>query len=158
MPAISPRTYGADFLNPLPQDAVHTRRLEHFTVELVRTPYARKGNPYSESLFKTLKYRPELPLKPFECLLNARRWVTELVHWYNGAHRHSSIGFVTPDQRDAGQDQALLRARAQVYENARQANPLRWSGQVREWSYVRTVHLNPDTPQNKELQTTQKAA
>ena len=116
------------------------------------------NNPYSESLFKTLKYRPELPLKPFACLLSARRWVTELVHWYNGAHRHSAIGFVTPDQRHAGLDQALLSARTQVYEKARQANPLRWSRQIRDWSYVNTVHLNPNTPQNKELHTIVKAA
>ena len=52
-------------------------------------PSVSNDNPYSESLSKTLKYRPQLPLKPFECLLSARRWVTELVHWYNGAHRHS---------------------------------------------------------------------
>ncbi len=121
-------------------------------------PAVSNDNPYSESLFKTLKYRPQLPLQPFACLLSARRWVTELVHWYNGAHRHSSIGFVTPDQRHAGMDQTLLSARAQVYEKARQANPLRWSGQVRDWSYVDTVHLNPDTPQNQETQTIQKTA
>lgn len=53
-------------------------------------------NPYSESLFKTLKYRPQYPVRPFEDLLQARRWVTEVVHWYNHAHRHSAIGFVTP--------------------------------------------------------------
>jgi putative transposase len=80
------------------------------------------------------------------------------VHWYNGQHRHSAIGFVTPDQRHAGLDQALLGTRAQVYELARQANPLRWSKQIRNWSYVDTVHLNPDTPQNKDSQTIQKAA
>ncbi len=88
-------------------------------------PAVSNDNPYSESLFKTLKYRPQWPLKPFDNLLSARRWVTELVHWYNGAHRHSAIGFVTPDQRHAGLDQALLQARAQVYETARQANPHR---------------------------------
>lgn len=121
-------------------------------------PAVSNDNPYSESLFKTLKYRPQLPLKPFENLLQARRWVTELVHWYNGQHRHSAIGFVTPDQRHAGLDQALLSTRTQVYERARQANPLRWSRQVRDWSYVDTVHLNPDTPQNKDSQTIQKAA
>ena len=91
-------------------------------------PAVSNDNPYSECLFKTLKYQPQLPLRPFECLMIARRWVTELVHWYNGAHRRSSIGFVTPDQRDAGLDQGLLSARAQVYEKARQANPLCWSG------------------------------
>ena len=121
-------------------------------------PAVSNDNPYSESLFKTLKYRPQLPLKPLACLLSARRWVTELVHWYNGTHRHSAIGFVTPDQRHAGLDQALLSARTQVYEKARQANPLRWPHQVRNWSYVNSVHLNPNTPQNKEPHTILKVA
>ena len=61
-------------------------------------------------------------------------------------------------ERHAGLDHALRRARAQVYEKARQSNPLRWSGQTRDWSYVDSVHLNHDTPQNKEPQTIQKAA
>lgn len=52
-------------------------------------PAVSNGNPYSESLFKTLKYRPQLPLKQFENRLQARWWVTELVHWYNGEYRHS---------------------------------------------------------------------
>ncbi len=121
-------------------------------------PAVSNDNPYSESLFRTLKYRPQLPLKPFESLLLARRWVTELVHWYNGEHRHSAIGFVTPDERHGALDQALLNARSQVYENARQANPLRWSKQVRNWQYVESVHLNPDKPQSQELKTFRKAA
>ena len=119
-------------------------------------PAVSNDNPYSESLFKTLKYRPQLPLKPFESLLHARNWVTELVRWYNDEHRHSTIGFVTPEQRHAGADQALLSKRTEVYEAARQANPLRWSKQIRNWQYVKTVHLNPDTPQKKESQTIQK--
>ena len=121
-------------------------------------PAVSHDNPYSESLFKTLKCRPELPLKPFACLLSARRLVSELVHWYNGALRHSAIGFVTPDQRHTSLDKALLSARTQVYEKDHQAKPMRWSRQVRDWSYVNTVHLNPDAPQNKESQTIQKTA
>ena len=42
-------------------------------------PSMSNDNPYSESLFRTLKYRPAMPVKPFECLLQARRWVTDLV-------------------------------------------------------------------------------
>ena len=121
-------------------------------------PAVSNDNPYSESLFRTLKYRPQLPLKPFENLLLARRWVTELVHWYNAEHRHSSIGFVTPDERHGGSDRALLHARSQVYENARLANPQRWSTRVRNWQYLEVVHLNPDKPQRLEPQTIQKAA
>ncbi len=121
-------------------------------------PSVSNDNPYSESLFRTLKYRPELPVKPFENLLQARRWAIELVHWYNDEHRHSAIGFVTPSQRHAGHDKALLRNRATVYELARQTNPLRWSRQVRDWRYIKSVHLNPDNPEAKDLAPLKKAA
>ena len=98
------------------------------------------------------------PVKPFEYLLAARRRVTELAHWYNHQHHHSAIGFVTPAQRHAGLDRALLEKRSLVYEQARQENPQRWSRQTRQWAHVDVVHLNPETPQIKEPQNTQKAA
>ncbi|CDS54721.1 Mobile element protein [Polaromonas sp. CG9_12] len=91
-------------------------------------------------------------------MLAARRWVTDLAHWYNHEHRHSTIGFVTPAQRHAGLDRALLEKRSLVYEQARQENPQRWSGQPRQWAHVDTVHLNPETPHIKEPQNTQKIA
>ena len=121
-------------------------------------PSVSNDNPYSESLFRTLKYRPELPIKPFESLLQARRWVTELVHWYNDEHRHSAVGFVTPSQRHSGQDRTLLEDRATVYEQARQANPLRWSGNARDWSRVEQVNLNPDKVKTKDAEPLKKAA
>lgn len=100
-------------------------------------------NPYSESVFKTLKYRPQYPVRPFEDVLQARRWLTEVVHWYNHAHRHSAIGFVTPAERHAGHDQDLLQKRIQVYTLARQNNPPRWSRQARHWRIVR--HRPPES-------------
>lgn len=112
-------------------------------------PSVSNDNPFSEAIFRTLKYRPDLPVKPFENLLQARRWATNLARWYNEEHRHSAIGFVTPNQRHAGQDGALLENRAVVYELAHQANPHRWSKHTRNWRYVDQVHLNPET-QNKE--------
>jgi len=121
-------------------------------------PSVSNDNPYSESLFRTLKYRPDLPVKPFENLLQARRWVTDLVHWYNDEHRHSAIGFVTPSQRHAGQDLALLEERATVYELARQAHPQRWSRQTRNWRYIDQVNLNPETPKSKDAEPLSKAA
>jgi len=121
-------------------------------------PAVSNDNPYVESIFRTLKYRPQLPVKPFEDLLAARRWVAELAHWYNDEHRHSAIGFVTPAQRHAGLDQEMLSRRAQVYASARRRHPLRWSKQARQWDYVDAVHLNPDTPATKETETIQKAA
>lgn len=122
-------------------------------------PSVSNDNPYSESLFRTLKYRPDLPVTPFEGLLHARRWATELVHWYNEEHRHSAIGFVTPSQRHAGQDKAMLQERVKVYELARQANPLRWSKGTRDWRHIDCVHLNPEKPpQAKDAEPTKIAA
>jgi len=121
-------------------------------------PAVSNDNPYSESLFRTLKYRPELPVKPFADLLQARRWATGLVHWYNDEHRHSAIRFVTPNQRHAGQDRLLLAKRAAVYELARQANPQRWSKQTRNWRYIDQVNLNPESPKLKEAEAYKKAA
>ena len=108
-------------------------------------PAVSNDNPFSEALFRTLKYRPELPVKPFSGLLQARRWVTELVHWYNQEHRHSAIRFVTPEQRHLKLDEAILSERAKVYAAARDAHPNRWSGPTRNWSPITQVHLNPQT-------------
>ena len=66
------------------------------------------------------------------------------VNWYNLEHRHSAIRFVTPHERHAGQDSALLSKRADVYEAAKAANPKRWSGATRNWQPVRVGHLDPD--------------
>ncbi len=107
-------------------------------------PAVSNDNPYSESLFKTLKYRPAYPRQPFENLMAARQWVGTFVHWYNEEHRHSAIHFVTPAQRHAGQDGALLRKRVAVYEAARARHPERWSGATRNWAPVTIVHLNPE--------------
>jgi transposase InsO family protein len=107
-------------------------------------PAVSNDNPYSESLFKTLKYRPKYPLKPFDGVSEARDWVTGLVEWYNHEHRHSAIRFVTPAQRHEGLDEDLLNNRQAVYEAARVRNPKRWSGGVRNWQRIQEVHLNPD--------------
>jgi putative transposase len=107
-------------------------------------PAVSNDNPFSESLFRTMKYRPTYPTRPFENLLAARQWVGTFVQWYNHEHRHSAIGFVTPDQRHTGKDNALLNQRVQVYEAAKARHPGRWSGATRNWQPIRIVHLNPD--------------
>lgn len=107
-------------------------------------PAVSNDNPYSESLFKTLKYRPEYPCRAFENLLAARQWVGTFTQWYNEEHRHSAINFVTPAERHAGLDTALLKKRASVYEAAKNKHPERWSGATRNWQPVLVVHLNPD--------------
>lgn len=107
-------------------------------------PAVSNDNPYSESLFKTLKYRPAYPRRAFESLLAARQWVGAFVQWYNKEHRHSAINFVTPAERHACLDTALLEKRAIVYEAAKSRSPARWSGATRNWQPVLVVHLNPD--------------
>ena len=100
-------------------------------------------NPFIESLFRTLKYRPEYPHKPFETIHDARAWVAAFVRWYNAEHRHSGIRFVTPDERHYGRENAVLANRARVYERARRKHPNRWSRTTRDWTPAPAVFLNP---------------
>ena len=110
-------------------------------------PSVSNDNPYSESLFKTLKYRPSYPLKAFAKVTDARDWVVSLAEWYNNEHRHSAIRFVTPAQRHESLDENLLTKRKALYETAPDRNPQRWSGNTRNWQRIQTVHLNPDNPE-----------
>jgi hypothetical protein len=66
------------------------------------------------------------------------------VHWYNVEHRHSGINYVTPAQRHAGEDHAVLAARHALYIRAREVNPRRWSGRTRNWAPCGPVTLNPE--------------
>lgn len=113
----------------------------------VAASFSRPGvsddNPYAEALFRTLKYRPEYPSQPFASIEAATAWVDRFVRWYNAEHLHSAIGFVTPEQRHRGNDVDILRARARVYEAARQRCPQRWSTTCRSWDRIETVTLNP---------------
>jgi putative transposase len=71
------------------------------------------------------------------------RGSARFVHWYNQEH-HSGIRYVTPAQRHAGQDRSLLDARHAIYQDARERNPRRWSGQTRNWQPIGVVSLNPE--------------
>jgi len=106
-------------------------------------PSVSDDNPYSESLFRTLKYTPAYPSKPFESIGAARQWTHEFVQWYNEEHRHSAIRYVTPGQRHRGEDSSILEERKAVYEAAKENNPQRWSGDIRNWNPVTEVWLNP---------------
>jgi putative transposase len=122
-------------------------------------PAVSNDNPYSEALFKTLKYRPEYPARPFTDLQQARRWLAGFVDWYNHEHRHSAIRFVTPHQRHMGQDIAILQRRKAIYEAAKQQRPERWRGKTRNWEPVHVVYLNPDKEdKNLGRQIVKKAA
>jgi len=107
-------------------------------------PSVSDDNPFSEALFRTLKYRPEYPRKPFETLEAARAWVAGFVRWYNTEHLHSGIRFVTPDDRHFGREDGILARRKAIYETAKRRNPDRWSGETRNWKPIETVVLNPE--------------
>lgn len=120
-------------------------------------PSVSNDNPYSESLFKTLKYAPSYPTKPFESLEEARQWVATFVQWYNHSHRHSGIKYVTPVQRHQGEDIAILVQRKRVYEEAKKQNPERWSGGTRNWDHESLVTLNPVNEQQQNTEMKQAA-
>lgn len=107
-------------------------------------PSVSNDNPFSESLFKTLKYRPEYPSGPFASIDAARLWLARFLRWYNTRHLHSSIRFVTPEDRHQGRDSAILQRRHTVYQAARDRHPERWSQDTRNWTPIEEVRLNPD--------------
>jgi len=113
----------------------------------VASSFSRPGvsddNPFSEALFRTFKYRPEYPTKPFVTVEDAREFVEEFVRWYNREHRHSAIRFVTPHQRHCGLDREILARRRRTYEQARARRPDRWPGKSRNWDPIAVVTLNP---------------
>lgn len=111
-------------------------------------PRVSDDNPYSEALFRTLKYRPWFPNRPFQSLEEARAWVSFFVDWYNDEHLHSAITYVTPNDRHAGLDVETLAQRRKVYKEAKRRHPERWSGATRNWNRVEVVKLNPTAETN----------
>ncbi|MFK7872405.1 MAG: IS3 family transposase [Oligoflexales bacterium] len=106
-------------------------------------PAVSNDNPYSESLFKTTKYCPLYPTKPFESVEQAMKWMKIFVNWYNEEHLHSGISYVTPGSKHRGEDKVILNKRREVYAKAKENRPERWSNKVREWSFITEVYLNP---------------
>ena len=107
-------------------------------------PRVSDDNAFVESLFRTAKYRPEFPQGGFRDLETARAWASAFVAWYNDAHRHSGLRYVSPGQRHAGADADILAARHRLYTAARERNPARWSRHTRNWTPVGPVTLNPE--------------
>ena len=112
-------------------------------------PKVSNDNPYSESLFKTLKYCPSFPERGFASIEDARKWVEKFVDWYNNQHLHSGINFVTPASKHCGADEEILRNRHNVYQRAKAMNENRWSGETRNWGKVEVVELNPRKKEEK---------
>lgn len=106
-------------------------------------PRVSNDNPYSEAMFRTMKYRPEYPYKGFKDLQEARTWTINFVRWYNSEHQHSGLKFVTPDQCHTGVYIEVLKNRKAVYEQAKLKHPERWLRSTRDWSAHISVALNP---------------
>ena len=111
-------------------------------------PSVSNDNPYSEALFRTLKYTSMYPEKPFETLQAAREWMSKFIVWYNDQHLHSGIKFTTPSQRHKGYDDEVLKQRTEVYIKAKTVHPNRWSKEIRDWSKIKEVKLNPEKCKN----------
>ena len=80
-------------------------------------PYTSNDNPYSESQFRTMKYRPEFPDR-FGCLQDSHAFCQRFFPWYNGDHRHSGIGMLTPAMVHFGQAPAIREKRQTVLDAA----------------------------------------
>ena len=108
-------------------------------------PSVSDDNPFSEALFKTVKYHPTFPMtEKFDTIFDARRWVIAFVNWYNHQHMHSALKFITPNQRHIGDDKKILEQRHRVYLQAKLKRPDRWSGHTRNWQLPKVVTLNPN--------------
>lgn len=88
-------------------------------------PHVSNDNPFSESAFKTLKYRPGYPER-FGSIEDARSFCREFFAWYNTEHRHSGIAMVTPENVHYGTHQEILSARSMTLAQAYQHHPERF--------------------------------
>jgi len=88
-------------------------------------PYTSNDNPFSESQFKTLKYRPEFP-KRFGSPEDARGFCRGFFRWYNEEHHHSGIGLMTPFAVHYGKDREIYERRRDVLLNAYSSHPERF--------------------------------
>jgi putative transposase len=99
-------------------------------LDITRThsrPHVSDDNPFSEAQFKTLKYRPDFPER-FGSIEDARTHCQQFFHWYNTAHRHGGIGFMTPHAVHYGTAAALNQHRVRTLQAAFLANPQRFKG------------------------------
>ena len=104
-------------------------------------PRVSDDNPFIESFFKTVKYRVGYP-KVFTGIAQAREWFSRFIDWYNTHHRHSGIGYVTPQQKHTGEDILLFRLRQETLDRAAGVNPERFVRGPRQITPNRVVWLN----------------
>ena len=109
-------------------------------------PHVSNDNPYSESQFKTLKYRPGFPER-FASMEEARAFCQDFFRWYNTEHRHSGIGLLPPAVVHDGQAQAAYALRSKVLAAAYAAHPERFVRQAPRPPHLPTAAwINPPKP------------
>lgn len=118
-------------------------------------PHVSDDNPYSESQFKTMKYRPDFPAR-FGCIEDARVHCQAFFAWYNTEHRHSAIGYMTPQVVHYGQAPALREARQAALDKAFLATPRRFKGRRPQPHALPTAAwINPPPSQTNTHRTNQ---
>ena len=121
-------------------------------------PHVSDDNPYSESQFKTMKYRPDFPAR-FGCIADARAHCQAFFAWYNTAHRHSGIGYMTPQAVHYGHAQALRELRQAALDTAFIASPRRFKGRRPQPHALPTAAwINPPTSETATSKTQQPCA
>jgi putative transposase len=106
-------------------------------------PYTSNDNPFSESQFRTMKYRPEFP-GSFGCVQDARAFGNEFFHWCNFEHRHGGIGYLTPAAVHHGLAESITASRSLALQRAYAANPERFvKGQPVPPAVPSAVWINP---------------
>lgn len=106
-------------------------------------PYVSNDNPFSESAFKTLKYRPDFPDR-FASIEEARAYSHSFFQWYNTEHRHSGIVMLTPEVVHYGREKTVLAERQRVLDEAFTRNPERFPlGRPTVPTLPEAVYINP---------------
>ena len=117
-------------------------------------PHVSNDNPFSESQFKTLKYRPEFPDR-FGSQEDAHGFCQSFFHWYHHEHYHSGIGLLTPAMVHYGHAPEVLARRGQTLDVAYQAHPERFVGKrPRPLALPEAVWINPPSVHEKGLPAT----
>ena len=109
-------------------------------------PRTSNDNAFSESQFKTMKYRPTYPRR-FDDIAHARRWCSDFFGWYNNEHRHEGIALLTPADVFHGRAGQRLAERARVLQAAGRRHPERFvRGTPRPATLATEVRINPRPP------------
>ena len=141
----------ADLLESLGIERSHSR------------PRTSNDNAFSESQFKTMKYRPTYP-RYFESEEEARAWCREFFPWYNNEHRHEGLAMLTPADVYTGKWRERLAIRAEALAAAFEQYPDRFvkgAPKPKEPPAIVAINPTPEPPRSQapdEATQIQKAA